>query len=876
MTTTYEHLVERQVEMERDMVRFGQERAEAARQKLLSRHQLASTKSSRQAISRLIDPYAAAIQRFVEEDNRGRHRPAVAARYLRESADDTAADIKRRNNDHDEAGDEYVAEVVPGYRRVAFVAARAIINSLTRSMTYQSISKRVGWYLQHDTAFGAFEKEHPGYYKRVLDEFKTKKFVSSDDRRTRELAENAKKLGLNLDQWPEDDWMQIGNALIDLFSDVTGFTQLVPTVRRVMRKGKSVATNEQKLIPTQQFLDWMEGQDERNAVMSPMYLPMVIPPRPWMHPNSRPYLTDAVLRFAVVKTRRAPYLEELRNRVDDMPVVYKAINALQDTAWRVNSRVHDVAKELWASRSTACDLPSQERLPMPPIPAGLDPQDRASWDEEQTKSWKRWKASCHRVYEANLAVISRRIATAKTFWVAGMYEEFSAIYFPHQYDFRGRVYCVPAYLNPQGTDLSKGLLTFAEGKPISTKEQADWLAIHGAGLYGVDKVSLEDRVAWIEANREAILASAANPLDVDWWTKADKPFQFLAFCFEWAEFLEAGLGYVSHLPVTMDGTCNGLQIFSLLLRDEVGGAAVNLVPGPKPADIYQVVADKVIDRLHHLAVHGQEVVSKQTGKVLYHEVQMAQQWLAFGLDRKGTKRPVMVLPYGGTAFSCREYIEEYCYTKAEKCPKEWRNKAGEPHFFKPSLFLSALVWDAIGSTVIAAKECMAWLQGVARIAAKEGLPVTWTTPDGFPVLQSYPNLASRRVKMRIGETVLRVSITEEQEDKIDKRRQASGISPNYVHSLDGAALRITVARCVEQGVSAFAMVHDSYGTHAADAPVLARTLREVFVETFSDDLLARFAGEMQAVVSSGQELPCPPDTGALDISKVLESRFFFA
>ena len=35
-----------------------------------------------------------------------------------------------------------------------------------------------------------------------------------------------------------------------------------------------------------------------------------------------------------------------------------------------------------------------------------------------------------------------------------------------------------------------------------------------------------------------------------------------------------------------DGSCNGLQHYAALGRDEKGGQAVNLMPGPKPADVY--------------------------------------------------------------------------------------------------------------------------------------------------------------------------------------------------------------------------------------------------------------------------------------------------
>lgn len=39
-------------------------------------------------------------------------------------------------------------------------------------------------------------------------------------------------------------------------------------------------------------------------------------------------------------------------------------------------------------------------------------------------------------------------------------------YFPHNMDFRGRTYPIPPHLNHLGQDLCRGLLIFAEGKPL--------------------------------------------------------------------------------------------------------------------------------------------------------------------------------------------------------------------------------------------------------------------------------------------------------------------------------------------------------------------------------------------------------------------------
>ena len=71
------------------------------------------------------------------------------------------------------------------------------------------------------------------------------------------------------------------------------------------------------------------------------------------------------------------------------------------------------------------------------------------------------------------------------------------------------------------------------------------------------------------------------------------PYQFLAFCNEWAQFMEQGDGFVSHIPVAVDGSCNGLQLYSLMLKDEKAGRLVNLTVTDSPQDIYQVIADNV-------------------------------------------------------------------------------------------------------------------------------------------------------------------------------------------------------------------------------------------------------------------------------------------
>ena len=187
------------------------------------------------------------------------------------------------------------------------------------------------------------------------------------------------------------------------------------------------------------------------------------------------------------------------------------------------------------------------------------------------------------------------------------------------------------------------------------------------------------------------------------------------------------------------------------------------------------------------------------------------------------------------------------------------------------------IWEAIGKVVIAARGAMDWLQDMARLANEHGKHITWWTPSGLPVVQSYRKHRSKRIDLHIGESMHRARLSEET-SSLDKQRQANGIAPNYVHSLDGAALALTICKAKDYGVTSFSMVHDSYGTHAADSPVLADSLREVFVDMFDGtDLLSDLEKSIRSSVPGTHlDVPSRPDFGSLVVADVLDSEYFFA
>jgi len=85
--------------------------------------------------------------------------------------------------------------------------------------------------------------------------------------------------------------------------------------------------------------------------------------------------------------------------------------------------------------------------------------------------------------------------------VAKAFQDIDKIYFPHNLDFRGRVYPISPNLNHMGYDIARGLLTFAKGERLGQNGWY-WLKVHLANKIGKDKLSFEDRVDYVEQNHE--------------------------------------------------------------------------------------------------------------------------------------------------------------------------------------------------------------------------------------------------------------------------------------------------------------------------------------------------------------------------------------
>lgn len=547
------------------------------------------------------------------------------------------------------------------------------------------------------------------------------------------------------------------------------------------------------------------------------------------------------------------YIDALSKQ--DLSLEYECVNALQKTPWRINEFVLETIRAAWDGGEEWIGLPAKENTPLPKYPFSKDPK---YLNDEEQEEFKNFKGARNAIYNSNARNMSKRIQVERTLQLAEQYLDIPDFYYVWQCDFRGRKYPVESFLSPQNADYSKALLEFARPATILHDGDAKWLAIHGANVFGVDKVSLEDREMWAYMNVDNAVAVYNDPLGCKWWQEADKPWQALAWCKEWAEYNEVrlrGFGepYETRLACASDGSCNGLQHLSAMLRDSEGGRAVNLTPNSDPQDIYADVASKTEDLL------------KADGS------EMAMHLLNIGICRKLTKRSVMIVPYSGTRHACRQYIQE---ALAEKCTG---NNPWGDNFFEPALFLSGFVWEAIGQVIVSAFSAMDYIKSIAKLYVDNNLPFSWVLPTNLIVSQHYENNKVKRVKTHLNGSLVALSYREAIEGFLDKRKTVSGASPNFVHSYDATALTMTVHECLKDGIIDYAMVHDSYGTHSPNMPQLNKRLREAFVKMYEEnDVLQNIYDAAVTTLPQGTEVPAPPERGTLNLQDVLKSDYFFA
>ncbi|ODV83043.1 hypothetical protein CANARDRAFT_30384 [[Candida] arabinofermentans NRRL YB-2248] len=638
----------------------------------------------------------------------------------------------------------------------------------------------------------------------------------------------------SMQAWDTDSRCRLGSVLLSLLLqvakvDVEGKDPTTGDIKKAMAPAFYHTYDQQNggkvgVVKINQKFASKLGSDRLDQSIHTQFLPMISKPVPWTSYNNGGY---HLTKRNVMKTRNAPeqmsYVKAAANS-NKLDTVFQALNNLGYTSWTINRKVMKTMIEVWNRGEAFLEIPKvTESLVLP------DPPKKGSSVQE----FMQHRENCREIANAFAKDRSMRCDMNYKLEIARAFAG-ERIFFPHSLDFRGRAYPVPPHFNHLGNDLSRGLLVFWKGKELG-EEGLRWLKIHCCNLYGLDKITLDERVQFVEDNIEQILDSARNPLDKEnqsekMWMKADKPWQFLACAIELNEALKLDdpTKFISHQPVHQDGTCNGLQHYAALGGDILGAKQVNLVPADKPSDVYSHVAKLVGESVDLDVEEGipEAIATKQI------------------ISRKLVKQTVMTSVYGVTFVGARAQVSrrlkeiDFDKDQTKDCSK----------------YLTIKVFKAIRELFDGAHAIQDWFDIVAKRISKSirldvditqepefMSSVIWTAPSGLPVVQPY-----RESKQRLIQTNLQtITIVDPYEVKnVDVRKQANGFPPNFIHSLDATHMIFSVNQCCEHGLT-FASVHDSYWTHASDVPEMNMILREQFISLHTTNLVQKLKSEFE-------------------------------
>ncbi|PSS04332.1 DNA-directed RNA polymerase [Actinidia chinensis var. chinensis] len=652
--------------------------------------------------------------------------------------------------------------------------------------------------------------------------------------------------------WGRDTQARLGCRLIELLIE-TAYVQppvdqsadsppdIRPAFSHVFR---NINTPGQKVVRRYGAIQCdplvLAGLDRTVQHMIIPYVPMLVPPKKWRGHDKGGYF---FLPSYLMRTHGSRHQEDaVRSApVKQLQKVYEALDTLGNTKWRVNRRVLSVVESIWAGGGNIGGLVDRKDVPIPERP-----------QTEDVAEIKKWKWSVRKAKKINQELHSQRCDTELKLSVARKLKDEEGFYYPHNLDFRGRAYPMHPHLTHLSSDLCRGVLEFAEGRPLG-KSGLRWLKIHLANLYagGVEKLSYDGRLAFVETHLDDILDSADNPLHGNqWWLTAEDPFQCLAACINLSEALKSSSPHsiISHLPIHQDGSCNGLQHYAALGRDSLEAAAVNLVAGEKPADVYSEIAARVHD------IMERDMNKASNPKALLAKVLIGQ------VDRKLVKQTVMTSVYGVTYVGAREQIKKRLEEKGQI--------TDDGLLFKAACYAAKVTMAALGEIFDAARGIMGWLGDCAKVIASENQPVRWITPLGLPVVQPY-----FKAERHVIRTTLQVLALQREGTSVEVRKQRTAFPPNFVHSLDGSHMMMTAVACRDAGLR-FAGVHDSFWTHGCDVDRMNSILREKFVELYSMPILENL---LEGFEKTYPELSFPPlpDRGNFDLRQVLSSPYFF-
>lgn len=752
---------------------------------------------------------------------------------------------------------------------LAFVALEFLLNSVSMKQTkVTAVTIALAGKVLDLLSIEDFKKNEPKFFSYLEYEYKSRG-IGYINSRKKKIA------GMTGNKVPKETSFKANIGAILIKAVLTSGCNLFQT--RLVYDG---IIKTKVIMITEDAFHIIGKAKHKNTLFSITYKPLVAPPLPWtdVYDNGGYYTSNSI---TFIRNRRSlQYIEDNVN-TGVLNRMFSVINHIQNTKWQINNFVLDVVEQIIDKSMVDPTTPEGNPKFYGNIPYmdtlnvyDMIPKERYGAIDENGKhlnkdDYKRWFKDKEIQLKKLEAIRSNRIMFLLALNIAQEYKEREELYFTYNTDFRGRLYPIQQILTPQSTGAVKAFLQFGKGEVLSDTGMY-WLKIHTANCYGLDKTSYDDRVQWVDDNYKELIRVAEDPMArVEYWNDADEPLMFLASC---KAIYDASKGDKVYLPINLDATCSGLQLYAGLLKDKQGAEAVNVIDRDaggtvnKPADVYTDVAVQVEGYLEKGEYPKQFTFTTKDDVTKTESTITEANDLQGNVTRKLTKRNVMTVPYSVTKRGMYDQVRELLDEMEDNEQTFWRGDK-----WIVARLLVELNKRAINHVVEGASIGQDFVKGVIHdfYANEAEKPLVWMTPFfNFPVVQWKVKLKVDRVRTVLGSLQVRKPTT-----KINKQQQYNGIAPNLIHSLDATLMYLTVEKLREQGVDGFMLIHDSFGVPANAVGLLNDAVRESFVELFSANPLEQWLKQIDK-----DKLDQLDDImiNTLDLEDVYDSTYIFS
>jgi DNA-directed RNA polymerase len=469
---TNETLFARQQEMEDHAMAMGGRRFRRKLEHAVENGSEAGVGAAQRLLSEGLAKVEVAFKGIIEDKRRGANR-SVAKRWITLLGADVAA----------------------------YLALKTVLDNIHSRVSVRRAAYDVTELVLDELRYRRFREVEPRLFDYAMTGFTT----SSYAHRSRSLDARIHHAQVNVEDlvMTQNERFTVGVKMLDVVREVTGLVQ----VDRAKVQGDGRALDLVELVATPETLEWLEAGNAVLENLWPVNLPMVMPPIPWAPGQPGGYRFALRAKHRLVRSNSKAHRELVRQA--HMPEVYSAVNRVQETAWRVNAKVLEVVEALVARGGGIAGIPESSDKPLPVKPGDI---------EENETVRRAWRRAASLVHEENHETRIARKCLFDLLNVVNKVKGEDAIWFPHNLDFRGRVYPVTSYLHPQGNDMTKALLQFADGKPVG-KEGANVPGAARCRCDGQDARRTEARAhdhrgapGWVESIEAEVVAIAADPL----------------------------------------------------------------------------------------------------------------------------------------------------------------------------------------------------------------------------------------------------------------------------------------------------------------------------------------------------------------------------